>query len=144
MEEYIDFVIENNMSMPEWKNDIERFSDLHSWYKHLGKFDIVYPLLRCGEEPRNSFDPSFTDLNQNNFHWTLVLDYNIDNYAIKINDTDDYVDIPDDLKKFMKQFPIYLNNDFGPQENEINHFFRVMIGEMCERYWNELISIESE
>ncbi|CAF3596936.1 unnamed protein product [Rotaria sp. Silwood1] len=53
--------------------DIERFSTLHSWYKHLAFKDggtefIIFP--QKGEQPRNSIDPSITDTA--GLHWFFL------------------------------------------------------------------------
>lgn len=143
MKKYIEFVFDNNTAMPDCEQDIIRLSSLHSWYKHLGDFTIAYPLLMCGEEPRYSFDPRFTDEDQNNFHWTLVMDYDIDNYRIQISNANKFITIPNCIKNFMKQFPIYLNGHFSIQSDAINDFFRTTSKNMCAKYWDELLDLKN-
>lgn len=50
--------------------DFQRFSQLHSWYKHLpidGE-DHVFLLLE-GQQPRYTFNPCLTDPCPTNMHW---------------------------------------------------------------------------
>ncbi len=133
MEQYINFVFKNNQKMPLCRDDIERFADLHSWYKKLSGGYIVYPLLLCGEEARYDFDPKFTDENQNNFHWTMVFESDIDIYDIK-TEQDDYSKIPEQLKILMKKYPVALDCSFSSSnELKINQCIS-----KCEQFWEEL------
>ena len=135
MNEYTKFVLDSNSKMPDPTKDIIRFSKLHSWYKHLGKFEKAYPLLAQGEEPRYDFDPSYTDLNQNNFHWRIILEYNMTDYKIMMPDGN-CVQISDDVMSFMKRFPIYLNNTFSPDAN-----FQILnCQQMCNEFWNGMVA----
>lgn len=142
MDKYIDFVFDHNSDMPECKKDIIRISELHSWYKHLGKFEKAYPLLMQGEEPRYPFDLQFTDENQNNFHWTIIMDYNIDEYIIKVCDTEKLQPIPQTIKNFMKRFPIYLDYDFNSCDNDKSNFLRWCCEQMCTEYWENLVELK--
>ena len=58
---------------PDPMPDFKRNSNLHSWYKHFwhnpGK---VYPILRLGNEPGQSWDKS-TDVE--NLHWAFIENY---------------------------------------------------------------------
>jgi len=128
--------------MPDPKKDIERISTLHSWYKHLGEFTKAYPLLIQGEEARYSFDTCYTDENRKNFHWTVVMDYALDNYGIKLDDSDDYYKIPDTLKDLMKCFPIYLDHDFGNNSTEKGQFLLLQCEMLCRDFWNELTNLK--
>jgi len=142
LKDYIEFVLKNNNKMPKSEEDVLRISGLHSWYKHLSSFQKAYPLLIKGEEPRLSFDPQFSDENQENFHWTIIMDYNIDNYNIKIND--EYVEIPNKVKEFMKKFPIYLNNEFSPCDKPLPKFLLKICNEMCKEFWNEINKLNNK
>ena len=137
MNTYSEYIFEHNIVIPNPKKDIFRFSDLHSWYKHLSDFDKAYPLLLQGEEPRYSFDTSYTDLEQNNFHWRIILESNLNTYNVKINEKSDYQPIPEDIKQFMKKFPIYLDNDFCQSKEAKPTFLRHICKKMCEEFWNE-------
>lgn len=143
MDKYVKFVFDNNSQMPDPEKDILRFSDLHSWYKHLDNFNIAYPLLLRGEEPRYSFDPNFDDKDQLNFHWRIVFEHNLSYYNIVMNDTEEPNNIPDDIIKFMKQFPIYLDNDFCPSNDPKSRFLRHICKKMCENFWDELSKFKS-
>jgi hypothetical protein len=137
---YANFIFETNKIMPPTEQDILRISDLHSWYKHLSKFQKAYPLLIQGEEPRYSFSPCFTDPNQKNFHWTVIMDYNIDNYYITVDGKE--IEISDDIKKFMKKFPIYLNNHFCSSDDPLSQFLLQICNKMCHEFWDELKKLE--
>lgn len=164
MERYTKFVLEHNQTMPDPTEDIVRISDLHSWYKHLEDFTKAYPLLIQGEEPAYSFRPEFTDENQKNFHWVIVMDYNIDEYCINISgdnignehehndididnskdnseDNNMYEYIPDDVKQFMMKYPIYLDADFSSQNNDKSRFLRHICKKMCEEFWCGLTNL---
>lgn len=138
METYCEYIFEHNKCMPNPEEDVFRFADLHSWYKHLHDFDKAYPLLLQGEEHRYDFDPQYTDKNKKNFHWRIVLACNLDKYGVKISDNSEYVLIPEDIKQFMKKFPIYLDNDFCQSNNPKARFLRHICVKMCEEFWNEL------
>lgn len=144
MQEYTEFVLKHNQEMPDPTQNILRISDLHSWYKHLGNFTKAYPLLAQGEEPRYGFDPRFTDENRKNFHWRIVMTDNIDRYPIKISDDAKYQLIPDDIKEFMKKYPIYLNSGFSSQDTENAKFLRLMCKNMCEEFWNGLVEYQNQ
>lgn len=141
LKDYVNFVLEHNKTMPKSENDVLRIAGLHSWYKHLSGFEKAYPLLMYGEEPRNSFDPQFTDENESNFHWTIIMESNIDGYNIKIKN--DYVEIPKQVKEYMKKFPIYLNNHFSScDDRPLEKFLLRMCNEMCKEFWNEMNKIK--
>jgi hypothetical protein len=133
---YINFIKNNLKSMPSSKKDIERYSQLHSWYKHLGDLTIAYPILMKGEEPYSNFKPHFSDVNQENFHWRIVFDYNLDEYPIYIDDVY-HESIPHDILHFMKQFPIYLDRDFGSYDRA-GPFQNILCNSMCEKFWLEV------
>lgn len=139
MEDYVEFVLKNNQTMPDPTEDIVRISNLHSWYKHLGDFTKAYPLLVQGEEPAYSFSPDFTDENQKNYHWAIVMDYGLDNYGAKISEGDEYYLIPDDIQAFMKKYPIYLDSDFCSNDNAKSNFLRHVCKKMCEEFWDGLV-----
>lgn len=142
MEEYTEFVLQNNQTMPDPIQDIIRISDLHSWYERLGDFTKAYPLLVQGEEPAYSFSPDFIDENKKNFHWTIVMDYGLPSYGAKITEDDGYYVIPDDMQKFMKKYPIYLDHDFCSNDNDKSNFLRHMCKKMCEEFWNGLVEYQ--
>lgn len=139
MEEYVEFVLENNQTMPDPTEDILRISDLHSWYKHLGDFTKAYPILLQGEEAAYSFRPDFTDQDQKNFHWGIVMEYNMDHYNIKISEDKKYQCIPNDIQEYMKKYPIYLDHDFCSNNSDKPRFLRHMCKKMCEEFWDGLV-----
>lgn len=139
---WFNHIVDNLDEMPDPKEDIERISTLHSWYKHLGEFTKAYPLLIQGEEPRYDFSPSLTDENKKNFHWTVIMDYALDGYGIKIDDSDNYYKIPDSLKDLMKCFPIYLDRDFGHNSTDKGQFLLLECEMLCREFWNELTNLK--
>jgi hypothetical protein len=138
MERYAKFVLQNNQTMPDPTEDIIRISELHSWYKHLGNFNKAYPILLQGEEARYSFSPDFTDNNQKNFHWGIVMDYSMNHYNIKISEDEKYQCIPKDIQEYMIKFPIYLDHDFCNSDTVKPKFLRHMCKKMCEEFWDGL------
>lgn len=139
LKKYADYVLSNNKEMPNPISDAERFSDLHSWYKHLGEFTIAYPILLKGEEIRYSFDPDLTDDNQNKFHWRFVLEDNLNSYKMELGDNN-YINIPEEIKDFMKKYPIYLDKEFN-NSSEIGKYQIKTCNYVAEMFWNELIKI---
>jgi hypothetical protein len=142
MLQYIEFVFNHLDNMPDPNADIKRISTLHSWYKHLGEFNRAYPLLIQGEEPRYNFSPDLTDENRENFHWTVIMDYALDGYGIKLDDTDKVYHIPDAVKDFMKCFPIYLDSDFGRNSSEKGQFLLLECEMVCKEFWKELTNLK--
>ena len=138
MEKYIDFVFDQNETMPPCEEDILRISRLHSWYKHLVGGVKAYPLLLQGEEPRYSFDTRFTDPNKKNFHWRIIMDYHMNDYGIMIENNGIYVQIPEKLKDLMKKFPIALDENFLPFDIEKSIMQRKECAIQCEKFWKEL------
>jgi hypothetical protein len=135
MNDYLEYVFKNNNCMPNPRGDVKRMAGLHSWYKKLNNKTVAYPLLTRGEEPKYQICSSYTDDNQNNFHWRLVFDLSIHQnmYGIQIEDNI-YNPIPSDIITFMKKFPIPLNSSFSPSNTEqINECER-----QCKAFWNEL------
>lgn len=52
------------------EEDFSRFSQLHSWYKHVSPMGEVRCLvLRRGEQPRNSIHPDVKDVE--GLHWAF-------------------------------------------------------------------------
>ena len=147
MDGYVKFVLKHNQTMPDPTEDILRISDLHSWYKHLGDFTKAYPILIQGEEPAYSFSSEFTDADQNNFHWAIVMDYNMDRYTTKLsdNDNDDENEyyLTSDIQEFMKKYPIYLDYDFCSINESKSNFLRLICKKMCEEFWNGLVEYQT-
>lgn len=51
-------------------DDFNRFSRLHSWYKHLPIDGKVFIFMKIkGQQPRNIIHPSYTDTNPESCHW---------------------------------------------------------------------------
>ena len=142
LNEYFEYIKNNVPNLPPVIDDIERFSGLHSWYKHLGEFQIAYPLLLKGEEARYDFDTQYSDQNQSNFHWRFILSEFAENYGITINNQ--YYDhIPQPILQHMKKYPIYFNNDLGCTHNA-SHQFQMKISEkVCEQFYKDICG-ESE
>ena len=140
MENYKKIIKENNTDIPDPKPDVLRIKDLHSWYKHLRGGVIAYPLLARGEEPRYGFDKRLTDPNQDNFHWRIVMGYNLDSYCIKLNDSsEDYFRVPDEIKDYMKKFPISLDGNFSSTERGFEQVDLCV--KQCINFWNGLDNI---
>ena len=140
MDSYKNFVLSQNEKMPDPEADILRIASLHSWYKHLYSGVKGYPLLIRGEEPRYSWNPQFTDPDQSNFHWTIVMDYSIDNYHVNFGSTSSsYVPIPDEVKEFMRKFPINLDQNFSNDDvfpESVEQCANCVSA--CKEFWNAL------
>ena len=136
LNEYFKYIKNNVPILPPVMKDIERFSTLHSWYKHMGKFEIAYPLLLKGEEPRYPFEPRYSDLNQSNFHWRFILSKFTKNYGITINNQH-YEGIPQPILEHMKKYPIYFNNELGTGPS---HLFQLKTCEnVCELFYEDIV-----
>ncbi len=134
MKKYIEYVFKHNAKMPECKQDIERISTLHSWYKHLAKAPVMaYPLLMIGEEPKYPFNPHFTCEDQSEFHWRIIMDYNVNGYTIKLGDDCEYEQIPGDVAVYMQKFPIKLTASFAESAEQ-----HKICEQMCIAFWEGL------
>lgn len=138
LQNYAEFVFSNNDVMSDPEPDVCRIAGLHSWYKHLNSNTIAYPLLQRGEEPRYSFDHRYTDPNQDNFHWTVVMDVSLKHYHANLGSGPS--PIPHELKEFMKKFPIELNPNFSNVNLEVPNILRKRCTDACVEFWNELHS----
>lgn len=94
--------------------------------------------MQQGEEPRYNFDPKFTDPDQKNFHWTVVMDYSIHNYKVKFRTNKGYVPIRDEVKEFMMKFPINLDGNFSEGDHEKPVAQRAECIERCQEFWTAL------
>ena len=139
MESYIKEIIENNATMPDPKPDIERFSGLHSWYKHLPKFIKAYPLLFKGEEARNNLQPE--NLDKEGYYWRFVFDYHLDHFIVDIKNTEHgrkFIHLDPEIIKVMKKYPIYFSWDLSPSTtNSASVFQRDIAIQMCKEMWEE-------
>lgn len=156
MEAYVKEILDKNSSMPNPKPDIERFSELHSWYKHLPKFIKVYCLLLKGEEPRNDQDSKFSDENQENYHWWFISEQQLESFIVDskrkdivIDEDKDYEDdelfdityIHPEVIEMMKKHPIYFSYDFSNSLKDSAAIFQRHIArKMCKEMWEEIIS----
>lgn len=118
--------------IPDPKKDIDRITKLHSPNDSLGRFTKGYPLLI-----------QLTDDNSKDFHWTIILDQDLDDYGIKIDDSNQYHKISDDIKDFMKSFPIYLDHEFG-NDTDKGNFMILQYEMMCKEFWKEFVNIYRE
>lgn len=173
MEQYIKSIFDiHSKDLKEAPNsfqDIERFSILHSWYKHLpslkqGKVQIYYTFLYYGEEPRYSQHPSYTIVDyitgellnkdqkkqiQLQYHWWFIDQYGLNeqkelNQLQKIQVLDDeqesnWLGLPLEMINIIEKYPIYLNNQFGQGEKELNIFQKQIALYSCNSIWKELI-----
>lgn len=127
---WFNYVINNvGDDIPDPKKDIDRIITLHSQHDRLGRFTKGYPLLI-----------QQTDDNSNGFHWTIILDDDLNDYCIKIDDSNQYHKISDELKGFIKSFPIYLDSDFG-NDTDKNKFMILQYEMMCKAFWEEFLDI---
>jgi len=84
------------------KKDIKRFSQLHSWYKHLNFVDdgaTFYLIPRKGEQMRYSFDPRISDYF--GIHWHFCR-----RHPVPIADKR--------IQQIIHEYPIKLNTYFHP------------------------------
>jgi len=125
---------------PDPTKDAERFSNLHSWYKHLGSFQKAYPILMKGEEPQNNFAPSYLNLDQENYHWRFILDYNLEGYGLDYGNVQ-LNEIPNDVMNFAKRFPIYISYHLGDEINDAHKFHITNCKMMAMEFWDELQKI---
>tara|TARA_R100001163_G_scaffold23139_1_gene19495 strand:+ start:106 stop:882 length:777 start_codon:yes stop_codon:yes gene_type:complete len=61
--------IDNIYEIPNPVPDFQRFSGLHSWYKHLYFPTKFYPSLRIGNEPKNSL---YIEECDGKIHWCFI------------------------------------------------------------------------
>lgn len=105
---YAKHILKTVKKMPDPVRDAERFSQLHSWYKHLLEFEKMYPILMEGEEYRYDFDTSYEDKDQSNYHWRFILESNLNYYFLNLESVKKPKPIPEDIVEYMKKFPIYI------------------------------------
>ncbi|CAF0890038.1 unnamed protein product [Didymodactylos carnosus] len=102
-----------NYSRKSLKADVDRYSTLHSWYKHL-TFDefgtLCYILPRKGEQPRYSFDPRIRD--SNGIHWHFL------------GSISHLTDKP--IQKIVQRFPFRLNPLFYNSGNNTSSYLMVV------------------
>ncbi len=60
------------------QDDIDRFSTLHSWYKH-GELEVV-PLLNFGQQPRHPISPETDKELDNQLRWWYLYNPNFKEY----------------------------------------------------------------
>jgi hypothetical protein len=87
------------------------------------------------EEPQYGFNPYYSDKNQNNFHWRIILEWNVEKYPIQINNIY-YKNIDKDIIDFMKQFPIELDANF--HETNYDQINNCVVA--CNKFWNALMN----
>lgn len=120
--------------MPDVESEIERFSHLHSWYKHWRDEAIkVYPILRVGQEPRGYRDPEFTSENQDKLYWSFVIDYIID---------DEYK--PYYAKKnlpwgFMHNHYVHLSEYFSSHSSDLYKFHKMALIQEAKEVWESIL-----
>lgn len=97
--------------------DADRFSRLHSWYKHLpqaGKGTATYyPILARGQEERYGFSPDVSDWH--GLHWRFVAEEELDIYRI-VGPGKKLVAIPKSVQIIARRHPIPLDNCFGQDD----------------------------
>lgn len=144
LHEYAHIIQTRFDGMPRVIPDATRFSGLHSWYKHLGQFEVVYSILMKGEE-RKYEEPlraDFSDNNPNNHHWRFVFENDLSTYEFEFDTMStprEIYPIPDDLVEFMKHYPIYVSNQLGqPPPNDVNKFHMKTFEVVTTKFWNDL------
>lgn len=115
--------------MPDPKKDIEKISKQYS--NHITSFTKAYPLL-------------IQDNLSKDFCWTIVLSNELDDYDIKIDDSEYYHKISDEIKDFIKRFPIYLDHEFGNLDSRKGKFMVLQYEMMCKEFWDEFVNIYRE
>lgn len=121
----------DNTDMPDPKKDIDRIITLYS-HDRLGKFIRGYPLLI-----------QLQDDNFEKFHWTIILEDDLDNYEIKIDDSNEYHKMSDEIKDYIKFFPIYLDYDFCNNTDK-SKFMILQYEKMCKEFWDKFFNIYKE
>ena len=88
----------NEYIFPDVLDDLEYFSRLHSWYKHLHKVAVrFYPMLRIGREKKFCQD----DDNDVELHWTFIDENALDNIPDLFRNN--YVHFSDHLSRYTNQ-----------------------------------------
>lgn len=123
--------------MPDLDNDIEYFSGLHSWYKHWrGEAPKVYPILKLGREPRNSFDQNKNK--KDKLHWRFIIDRpDSDKFTIEWWELM-REEFPIDM---MKKHHVHLSSQFYNQSSELYKFHHLALTTECLSIWKEIKSL---
>lgn len=83
------------------REDIERYAQLHSWYRHLSpRGQPFYILFRLGQQPRNDLDPQVQD--STHLHCWLIPQAVYDLHADKF-----------DLPTICRDTPVIFTRDLG-------------------------------
>lgn len=124
-------------------NDFKRFSQLHSWYKHLSDCDIFYILLLPGEEWRYDFDKRLSDPEQTNFHWHFFqkneydwLEKNPGKYNSVLNK---------ELLILAKKFPTYYNHqlyefNLNYPKTDLSKYQLGIAKKASQNYWQAILN----
>ena len=141
MEHYINTIFSKSKGIcPDITKDFERFSRLHSWYKHLDNCTLFYIVLLPGEEWRYDFDKRLTDSDQTNLHWHFWQDYKYEFYKKHM---DDIPLITQELLQFIKQFQTYFNrelSDYTMNPQSLMSLFQLEIATSATKlYWDNFL-----
>jgi hypothetical protein len=133
----LEFDQNGNPIMPNPEPDIDRFSHLHSWYKHFrGKAVRVYPILRIGQEPRGNIGSDrLTTKDQNKLFWSFVTESNID--------------IPYDTYYAKKNLPwgimydhyVHLSAAFSNYSSDLYEFHKMALIRESTLVWDKILKL---
>jgi hypothetical protein len=120
--------------------DAQRFSRMHSWYKHLGEFEVAFPLLLPGQEWRNGICAQI-EPSERRLHWRFIFEDGLARHAVVIGPVC-YSGVPDALRREMARFPIYLSREFG--QGGAHAFQLVACREVARRFFRHVTRTEEE
>lgn len=134
---YLTYVRNNVTEPPDAVADGERFSELHSWYKHLpAEGKLFYALLQRGEQPRYPFSKSFTSTDQTKFHWHFIKADACHRTAIELSDDLCVTSVPPEVVSFLSRYPLLFTDRLGtPGDNSCEEIKRV-----TDRMWEYITS----
>lgn len=137
IENYKKFIRQNLSTKPKSSEDAKRFSQLHSWYKHLPRTGkTFFAFLQRGEQMRYDFDRRF-ERDQYTFHWHFVACDIVDQYPFKPDDYHMLTGFPVELRAFFAKYPITLDNRFGSASDDVHRYD--IIERVTDEIWEALV-----
>ena len=113
---------------------------------------VLYVFLLKGEQPRNNYNPSFSDDNQENYHWWFLPEHGLEKFIIDykrkdivVDEDEDYSDdelydityLDREVIEVMKKHPIYFSNRLSYTDTAAE-FQKQIALEMCKEMWDEI------
>lgn len=136
IDQYIGYIKKHVTQKPDVVADAERFSSLHSWFKHLSKTGTTFfVFLARGEQPRYDFSRSFSKDDQSKFHWHFARLDSCDTMPFPLDDNRELSGFPREVIMAFSRFTVSLRNTFGGNDGSID-----AIRQVTDNWWRHFMS----